>query len=45
MALPNVGAPAPQFSLPDQDGNPVTLARFAGRKVLVWFYSRAFGSN
>ena len=45
MALPEAGAPAPEFSLPDQDGNTVALADFAGRKVLVWFYSRAFGSN
>ena len=45
MALPEAGSPAPAFSLPDQDGNPIALSDFAGRKILIWFYSRAFGSN
>ncbi|MFG0606503.1 thioredoxin-dependent thiol peroxidase [Vibrio mimicus] len=35
------GTPAPAFSLPDQDGNPVTLADFAGKKVLLYFYPKA----
>ncbi|ENM5892189.1 thioredoxin-dependent thiol peroxidase [Vibrio mimicus] len=35
------GTPAPTFSLPDQDGNPVTLADFAGKKVLLYFYPKA----
>jgi len=29
---------APAFTLPDQDANPVSLADFAGRKVIVYFY-------
>ncbi len=29
---------APVFSLPDQDGSAVSLADFAGRRVVVYFY-------
>ena len=32
------GDPAPVFSLPDQDGSAVSLADFAGRRVVVYFY-------
>lgn len=32
------GAPAPPFTLPDQDGRPVSLADFAGRRLVVYFY-------
>jgi len=32
------GRPAPDFTLPDQDGNPVTLSWFRGQKVLVIFF-------
>jgi thioredoxin-dependent peroxiredoxin len=32
------GAQAPAFTLPDQDGKPVSLADFRGRKVIVYFY-------
>jgi len=35
------GSPAPDFSLPDQNGNPVTLAGLRGKKVLVYFYPKA----
>jgi thioredoxin-dependent peroxiredoxin len=35
------GDKAPGFTLPDQDGNTVSLADFAGRKVLVYFYPKA----
>ena len=36
-----VGDKAPAFSLPDADGNTVTLADFTGRKVIVYFYPAA----
>jgi thioredoxin-dependent peroxiredoxin len=36
-----VGDTAPAFSLPDADGNTVTLSDFAGRKVVVYFYPAA----
>src|SRR5947209_6824086 len=35
------GDPAPDFELPDQDGNPVRLADFAGRNVVLYFYPKA----
>jgi len=34
------GDPAPQFSLPDQDGKTVSLGDFKGQKVIVYFYPR-----
>ncbi|MEU2598497.1 thioredoxin-dependent thiol peroxidase [Streptomyces hirsutus] len=35
------GAPAPAFTLPDADGNEVSLADHKGRKVIVYFYPAA----
>jgi peroxiredoxin Q/BCP len=35
------GAPAPQFTLPDQDGTPVSLSDFAGKTVVLYFYPKA----
>ncbi|MFB1298040.1 thioredoxin-dependent thiol peroxidase [Mycobacterium sp. pW049] len=35
------GDKAPAFSLPDADGNTVTLSDFKGRKVIVYFYPAA----
>jgi peroxiredoxin Q/BCP len=35
------GQPAPDFSLPDQDGNTVSLGDFAGRTLVLYFYPRA----
>lgn len=35
------GAPAPQFSLQNQDDNTVSLSDFKGRKVLFYFYPKA----
>ena len=35
------GDPAPGFTLPDADGNPVSLSDFAGRPVIVYFYPAA----
>ena len=45
MALPEVGSKPPGFSLTNQDGKTVSLADYAGRKVLVWFFPRAFGGG
>lgn len=36
-----VGDTAPAFSLTDDSGNTVSLADFAGKKVIVYFYPRA----
>ncbi len=35
------GDTAPAFTLPDADGNPVSLADYAGRRVIVYFYPAA----
>ncbi|MCI9120680.1 MAG: thioredoxin-dependent thiol peroxidase [Oscillibacter sp.] len=35
-----VGMKAPDFTLPDKDGNLVSLAEFAGKKVVLYFYPR-----
>ena len=35
------GNKAPDFTLDDQDGNPVSLSDFQGQKVLIWFYPKA----
>ena len=34
------GMKAPDFTLPDKDGNPVSLSDFAGQKVVLYFYPR-----
>lgn len=33
-----VGDVAPSFTLPDEDGNLVSLSDFAGRRVVLYFY-------
>ena len=35
------GDPAPDFTLPDADGKPVSLAELRGRRVIVYFYPAA----
>ncbi len=35
------GLKAPDFTLEDQDGNPVSLTDYRGKKVLIWFYPKA----
>jgi peroxiredoxin Q/BCP len=35
------GQKAPDFTLPDQDGNPVKLSDLRGRPVVVYFYPKA----
>jgi peroxiredoxin Q/BCP len=37
----NEGDKAPAFSLPDQDGNVVSLADLAGKWVVLWWYPKA----
>ena len=45
MALPEVGSTPPAFTLPNQDGEGVSLADYAGRNVLIWFFPRAYGGG
>ena len=35
------GTPAPDFTLPDQDGNPVTLSDLRGQPVVLYFYPKS----
>jgi len=37
---PVSGSPAPAFSLPADDGRTVSLAEFAGKKVVLYFYPK-----
>jgi peroxiredoxin Q/BCP len=39
MALA-IGDPAPTFTLPDQEGKPVDLASFHGKRVVIYFYPK-----
>ncbi|HVG26460.1 MAG TPA: thioredoxin-dependent thiol peroxidase [Acidobacteriaceae bacterium] len=41
MPLPQPGDLVEDFTLPDQDGHPVTLSQFAGSPVVLFFYPRA----
>ena len=36
----NPSQKAPDFTLADQNGSPVTLSSFAGRKVVLYFYPK-----
>lgn len=36
----DVGAPAPDFTLPATGGAPITLSQFRGKKVIVYFYPK-----
>jgi peroxiredoxin Q/BCP len=38
--LPQVGQPAPDFSLPSQEGAPVSLKQFQGKWVVLYFYPK-----
>ncbi len=35
-----IGMKAPDFTLPDRDGNPVSLSDFRGKKVVLYFYPK-----
>jgi thioredoxin-dependent peroxiredoxin len=35
------GTKAPDFTVPDQDRNPVSIADFRGRWVMLWWYPMA----
>lgn len=37
----DIGADAPEFTLPDQDGNHVSLSGFEGEYVVLYFYPEA----
>ena len=35
-----IGTPAPDFTLSDKNGNPVTLSSLRGRRVVLYFYPK-----
>ena len=35
-----IGTKAPEFTLPDQEGNLVSLSDFAGKKIVLYFYPK-----
>ena len=35
-----IGDPAPDFTLPDQNGDPVTLSALRGQRVVIYFYPK-----
>ena len=41
----NIGDKAPEFSLLDQNGNSVSLNDFSGKKVVLWFFTKASTSG
>lgn len=40
MSILNQGDKAPAFNSKDQNGNPVSLAQFIGKKVVLYFYPK-----
>ena len=40
MSTLEVGEKAPDFRTVDQDGKPVSLSDFRGRKVVLFFYPK-----
>jgi len=36
-----INTKAPDFILPDEDGNPISLAQFRGKDVVLFFYPKA----
>jgi peroxiredoxin Q/BCP len=40
MSMVEKGDPAPDFTLPADDGSTVTLSKLRGKKVLIYFYPK-----
>ncbi len=45
LEQPAVGTKAPEFSLPSQEGKPVSLDQFHGKWVVLYFYPKDFTSG
>jgi thioredoxin-dependent peroxiredoxin len=44
-SAPTVGSAAPEFSLPSQEGTPVSLKDYRGKWVVLYFYPKDFTSG
>jgi peroxiredoxin Q/BCP len=40
MALPKTGELAPEFTVNNQQGNPVSLSSYRGKKIVLYFYPK-----
>lgn len=38
--VPSIGSAAPDFTLPSQDGSPVSLKDYRGKWVVLYFYPK-----
>ncbi len=45
MTKVNIGAVAPDFTLPDQDGKPVSLSSLKGKVIVLFFYPKDFSAG
>ena len=39
--LLEINTKAPDFTLPDQNGDMVSLSDYKGKKIVLWFYPKA----
>ena len=43
--MPQAGQQAPSFTLPSQDGTPVSLSQYKGKWVMLYFYPKDMTSG
>lgn len=39
--MPEVNDKAPEFTVPDENGNPVSLKEYRGKDVVLYFFPKA----
>jgi peroxiredoxin Q/BCP len=39
--LLDISSPAPDFTLPNQNGEMISLSNLKGKKIVLWFYPKA----
>ena len=45
QSIPTAGQPAPEFTLPSQDGSPISLSSYRGKWVVLYFYPKDMTSG